>query len=133
MDQLKESPEYVVVPREQVMLIDRVVEKLKNNQSGMVESPDDWEAVMMLFDLFRMEHPAHYNNFVETMKGYRVATKDTKAIIRDEAGDMVQHVLEVPERFHNYMHAMFPNQKWDRKFTNKLVQALPILKVSDIL
>jgi hypothetical protein len=133
MDALKESAEYVVVPREQVMVIDKVIEKLKHNNSGLVESPDDWEAVVLLFDLFRIEHPAHYRNFVETMKNYRLATKDTNAIIKDESGDMVQHVLEVPERFHNYMHAMFPTQKWDRKFTNKLIQALPILKVSGSL
>lgn len=130
---LKDEVEYKVVPRPQAMLIDRVVEKLKHNTSGTVESENDWEAVVMLFDLFRMEHPGHYAHFVETMKQYRFATMSTNAIIKDGEGDMVQHMLEVPERFHQYMHSMFPNQKWDKKFIMKLTRELPILKVAENL
>lgn len=133
MDTLNDNPEYVVVPRAKVMLIDRVVDKLKDNQSGMVETQNDWDAVALLFELFRIEHPAHYNWFVETMKQYRVATKDTNAIIKDDAGDSMQHMLEIPEMFHAYMHRMFPNQKWDKKFLRRLTSELPILKVSENL
>ena len=133
MDMLNEKAEYVVVPRPQLMLIDRIVEKLKNNNSGLVETENDWEAVVMLFDLFRMEHPAHFANFVETMKRYRQETSSNHAIIKDDAGDMVQHMLEVPEMFHQYIHYMFPNQKWDKKFIMKLTRELPILKVTDEL
>lgn len=130
---LREKPEYVVVPRPQAMLIDKVVDKLKNNNSGLVESEDDWEAVVMLFDLFRIEHPEHFAHFVETMKQYRYATSSTNAIIKDGEGDMVQHMLEVPEKFHQYMHYMFPNQKWEKKFIMKLTRVLPVLKVTDNL
>lgn len=133
MDMLRDEPEYVVVPRQQAMLVDRIVEKLKHNDSGTVQTENDWEAVVMLFDLFKMEHPAHYAHFVETMKQYRFATMSTNAIIKDDSGDMVQHMLEVPERFHQYMHSMFPNQKWDKKFIMKLTRELPILKVADEL
>lgn len=133
MSMLKENLEYKVVPREQLMLIDRIVDKLKENSYGTVETPNDWEAVVMLFELFRMEHPAHYAHFVESMKQYRQNTAHTNAIIKDEAGDMVQHMLEVPEKFHHYMHSMFPQQKWDRKFIIKLTRELPILKVTDNL
>lgn len=130
MNELKDQAEYVVVPREQLMLIDRVVEKMKHNVGGVVESPSDWEAVVLLFDLFRKEHPGHYAHFVETMKQYRLATISNNAIIKDDSGDLVQHMLEVPEVFHQYMHYMFPNQKWDKKFIKKLTSELPILKVS---
>lgn len=133
LSNLNENPEYVAVPREQVMVIDRIVEKLKNNESGTVESPDDWDAVVLLFDLFRLEHPGHYNWFVETIKQHRVATIGNHGIIKDDSGDMVQHMLEIPEVFHQYMHRVFPNQKWDRKFIRKLTLELPILKVSDEL
>lgn len=133
MSDLKDELEYKVVPREQLMLIDRIVDKLKENGYGTVETLNDWEAVVMLFDLFRMEHPAHYANFVETMKNYRLNTAGTNAIIKDDAGDMVQHMLEVPEKFYQYMYTLFPNQKWDRKFILKLTRELPILKVTEKL
>lgn len=124
---------YVTAPREQMQLIDKVVEKLRNNQSGMVETEDDWAAVKLLFDLFRKEHPGHYEWFVEEIKKFRVATVSTHGIIKDESSDMVQHMLEIPEIFHAYIHKMFPNQKWDRTFIRKLSQELPILKVADKL
>jgi hypothetical protein len=133
MSMLNEKPQYVLVPRPQLMLIDRIVEKLKDNTSGVVETQNDWEAVVMLFDLFRSEHPAHFAHFVETMKQYRLNTSHNNAIIKDDSGDMVQHMLEVPEMFHQYMHYMFPNQKWEKKFIMKLTRELPILKVAEKL
>lgn len=133
LDTINEKPEYYVLPRQQVTLIDKIVEKLKNNTSGLVENEFDWEAVVLLFELFKVEHPAHYENFIEMIKQYRIATTSTHAIIKDEQGDMVQHMLEVPEVFHNYIHQTFPNQKWDKKFIKKLTSELPILKVTDVL
>jgi hypothetical protein len=133
MDNFNEQPEYVVVPRAKMQIIDRVVEKLKNNESGLVETQNDWDAVVLLFDLFRVEHPEHYAWFIETMKQYRAGTTHNNAIVKDDDGDMVQHMLEVPEAFHIYMHRMFPRQKWDKKFIRKLTSELPILKVADKL
>lgn len=133
MNELNDTPEYVTVPRQQVMVIDKIVEKLKNNQSGTVESQDDWDAIVLLFDLFKLEHPLHYQSFIETIKEYRKATSSNHGIIRDDAGDMVQHMLEIPEVFHSYVHRIFPTQKWDRKFIKKLTSELPILKISDTL
>jgi len=133
MDNFNEQPEYVVVPRAKMQIIDRVVEKLKNNESGLVETQNDWDAVVLLFDLFRVEHPEHYAWFIETMKQFRAGTTHNNAIVKDDDGDMVQHMLEIPEVYHNYMHTMFPRQKWDKKFIRKLTSELPILKVADKL
>jgi hypothetical protein len=129
MDNLRETPEYVTVPRPQLMLIDKIVEMLKNNETGRVESENDWKAVVLMFELFKLEHPRHYEHFLETIKQFRIATIGNKGIIKDDSGDMVQHVLEVPETFHGYIHSMFPNQKWDKNFTNKLSSELPIFRV----
>lgn len=132
LDNINEQPEYYVLPRQQVELIDKIVEKLKGNTSGTVETESDWQAVILMFELFRIEHPAHFAHFVETMKLYKKETEGTHAIIKDESGDMVQHVLEVPEAFHGYIHQMFPYQKWDRKFTKRLTSELPILRTHNL-
>ena len=124
---------YVTAPRQQMQIIDKVVEKLKHNESGTVETENDWDAVKLLFDLFRLEHPGHYEWFVEEIKKYRTATISNNAIIKDGAGDMVQHMLEIPEVFHAYIFKMFPNQKWNKEFILKLSKELPILKVANKL
>jgi hypothetical protein len=125
--------DYFSVPRKQLVIIDKVVEKLKDNKTGVVESPSDWEAIVLLFELFSVDHPEHYAHFVELMKKYRSATTFNNSIVDDGQGDKVQHMLEIPEMFYNYIYKMFPNQKWDRKFLNKLAKELPILKMSDNL
>jgi hypothetical protein len=123
----------VAVPRKQMEIIDKVAILLKDNITYTIDTENDWEAVRLLFDLFRMEHPGHYEWFVEEIKKFRLATIGNKGIIKDNAGDMVQHMLEIPEIFHAYMFKMFPNQKWDRKFITKLASELPILKVANKL
>jgi len=125
--------EYVIAPRQQVQIIDKVIDKLKLNTTGLVETQNDWEAILLLFDLFKIEHPEHFNQFVEIMKIYKKETTTNNAIVKDGEGDMVQHMLEVPEMFYMYINKMFPNQKWDKKFILKLSSELPILKTTDTL
>lgn len=125
--------EYVIAPRQQVQVIDKIIDKLKFNTTGVVETENDWQAIVLLFDLFRIEHPEHFDNFVELMKKYKQATAGNNSIVKDGAGDMVQHMLEIPEMFYMYIYRMFPNQKWDKKFILKLSRELPILKTTDNL
>ena len=130
MDGLKDQVEYVIAPREQVMIIDKIVELVKDSQ-GVVETSNHWKAISLMFDLFRKEFPAHYDAFVEEIKQYRLATASNKGIIKDDAGDSIQHQMEIPERFFQYVRAIFPDQKWDREFLKKLAQELPIFKVTE--
>jgi hypothetical protein len=132
-DAFLDKPEYVAVSPTKLKLVDAIVDKLKYNDYQTVESDRDWEAVVLMFELFKVEYPDHYNWFVEKIKFYRQATEDTHGIIKDDAGDSMQHQLEIPEGFHMYVHTLFPNQKWDKKFVRRLTKELPIFKVSDTL
>lgn len=128
-----DKPEYVAVSPNKLKLVDAIVYKVRHNTSGTVESDQEWEAIVLMFELFKLEYPEHYDWFVDKIKFYRQATQDTHGIIKDESGDSMQHQLEIPEGFHMYVHTMFPNQKWDRKFVRRLIKELPILKISDTL
>jgi hypothetical protein len=132
-DVFLDKPEYVAVSPMKLKIVDAIVDKLKHNTSGMVESDTEWEAVVLMFELFKVEYPDHYEWFVEKIKFYRQATDGTHGIIKDDSGDSMQHQLEIPEGFHMYVHTMFPNQKWDKKFVKRLIRELPILKISDKL
>jgi hypothetical protein len=130
-DVFLDKPEYVAVSPTKLKLVDEIVFKVRHNTSGTVESDQEWEAIVLMFKLFTIEYPEHYEWFIDKIKFYRNATQDTHGIIKDESGDSMQHQLEIPEGFHMYVHTMFPNQKWDKKFVRRLISELPILKISD--
>lgn len=132
-DVFLDKPEYVAVSPTKLKLVDAIIEKLKHNTSGTVESDREWEAIVLMFELFKVEYPEHYQWFLNKIHEYRQATRDTHGIIKDDSDDSMQHQLEIPEGFHMYVHRMFPNQKWDKKFVRRLIRELPILKVSDTL
>lgn len=46
---------------------------------------------------------------------------------------MIQHQLEIPEKFAELIWAIFPDQKFDRDFVRGLSKTLPILKVASKL
>lgn len=132
-DVFLDKPEYVAVSPAKLKLVDEIVYKVRHNTSGTVESDTEWEAIVLMFELFKIEYPEHYDWFVDKIKFYRQATQDTHGIIKDESGDSMQHQLEIPEGFHMYVHTMFPNQKWDKKFVRRLIKELPILRISETL
>ena len=132
-DVFLDQPEYVAVSPAKLKLVDAIVEKLKHNTTGMVENDGEWEAIVLMFELFKIEYPEHYQWFLNKIYEYRQATRDTHGIIHDDSDDSMQHQLEIPEGFHMYIHKMFPNQKWDKKFVRRLIRELPILKVADNL
>ena len=127
-----EEINYVQAPREQVMIIDKIV-KLVKDSNGTVESSNHWKALELMFELFEKEFPDHYQAFVEEIKVFRNSTEGNNGIIKDGKGDSMQHQLEIPERFYQYVKAIFPNQLWDRTFFKKLSNQLPIFKVSNNL
>ena len=132
-DVFLDKPQYIAVPPKKVALVDNIVHKLRHNTSGTVESDLEWEAVVLMFELFKVEYPEHYEWFQNKITEYRRVTDSSKGIVKDESGDSMQHQLEIPEGFHMYVHTMFPNQKWDKKFVRRLIKELPILKVADKL
>lgn len=127
------QPEYVAVSPIKLRLVDEIVHKIRFNTTGTVETNEEWEAIVLMFELFKVEYPEHFEWFLEKIKQYRELTDSTHGIIKDESSDGMQHQLEIPEGFYMYAHKMFPNQKWDKKFINRLIQELPILKVADKL
>jgi len=130
MDQFRDKVEWATVPRLQADIIDKVV-SLTSNNLGYVETENDWKAILLLFELFKIEHPSHFIDFNKNMAQYKKLTADTHAIIKDDNGDMVQHMFEIPEIFYTYVITTFPLQKWDKDFCRKLAKELPILKVTE--
>lgn len=119
---------YVEVPRRKVQIIDRLVE-LSKNSGTTIESEKDWEIVEKLFDFFKSEFPEDYQHFLIGISQMRSNYSYGKAFIKEGSG-MMQHQMEIPEKFAELIYAIFPDQKFDRDFVRGLAKTLPILKVA---
>lgn len=119
---------YVEVPRRKVQIIDRLVE-LSKNSGTTIESEKDWEIVEKLFEFFKTEFPEDYAYFLQGIAQMRRDHNYGTAMIK-EGDSMVQHQMEIPEKFAELIYAIFPDQKFDRDFVRGLAKTLPILKVA---
>ena len=119
---------YVEVPRRKVELIDKLVE-LSKNSGTTIESEKDWEIVAKLFEFFKAEFPEDYAYFLQGIAQIKREHNYGKAFIKQGSG-MMQHQMEIPEKFAELIYAIFPDQKFDRDFVRGLARTLPILKVA---
>ena len=122
---------YVEVPRRKVEIIDKLVE-LSKNSGTTIESEKDWEVVAKLFDFFKTEFPEDHYYFLQGIAHMRSQYDHGDAIIKEKGG-MIQHQLEIPEKFAELIYAIFPDQKFDRDFVRGISKTLPILKVASKL
>jgi hypothetical protein len=119
---------YVEVPRRKVQIIDALVE-LSKNSSTSIQTNKDWEIVEKLFEFFKTEFPEDYQHFLIGIAQIKRDHNYGKAFIK-EGESMVQHQMEIPEKFAELIYAIFPDQKFDRDFVRGLARTLPILKVA---
>jgi len=120
---------YVEVPRKKVEIVDKLVE-LSKNSGTTIESEHDWEIVAKLFEFFKVEFPEDYNEYLKSIAMLRSQHNYGNAIVKQGDG-MVQHQLEIPEKFAELIWAIFPDQKFDRDFVRGLSKTLPILRVAN--
>jgi hypothetical protein len=123
---------YVEVPRPIYQDVDAVIEAGKHTSpTGQVETEQDWDVLISLYKLWRKYYPNHYQAFKQHLEIYRELNREDLGIKKDKGGGMIQHRLEIPERFHEMLTAFFPNIKYDRKFIKTLLYKLPEFRVSD--
>ena len=119
---------YVEVPRKKVEMIDKLVE-LSKNSGTTIEDEKDWEIVAKLFEFFKVEFPEDHYYFLQGIAQIKSNYNHGTAMVKQGDG-MVQHQLEIPEKFAELIYAIFPDQKFDKDFVRGLAKTLPILKVA---
>lgn len=117
-------------PEHIVKAVDYVVDIAKKNGSkDYVQTSADWATIREVFNLYAKMYPQHFAEFAKGIREFRKVEYDHG--IGGDKGARIQHVLEVPEKFHAMLKAIFPMQKWDRKFTLRLAKECPALKPID--
>lgn len=110
-----------------VMAVDYLVDIAKKNGSkDYVQTSADWDTIRSIFALYAKMYPDHFQEFMKGIKQFR--QMEQAHGVGGDKGARIQHVLEVPDKFHHMVRIIFPLQKWDRKFTLRLAKECPALK-----
>jgi hypothetical protein len=121
---------YVTVSANKLKSVERIVE-LARGRPNFVDGEKDWEIIWELFTLWYNEYPEQYDAFQKSIAELRRELKNNNGIIKENGTDIWQRQLEVPMTFHSMIRAVYPDQKWDRKFTKEIAKRIPIIKVPD--
>jgi hypothetical protein len=122
--------QYVAVSAKKLETVERIVELAKGRPT-FIDGDKDWEVVWELFVLWYTEYPEQYDAFQQSVAAIRTNLKDSNGMIKEDGADLWQRQLEIPVTFYNMIKAIYPDQKWDRKFVTGIAKRIPILKVAD--
>lgn len=124
------EPHYIQVPKRKLDTVDKIVELAKGRPT-YVDGDKDWEVIWELFVLWYTEYPDQYDAFQRSVAELRRELKNPNGMFREDGSDLWQRQLEIPVTFYSMIKAIYPDQKWDRKFVRGLAMRIPILKVAD--
>lgn len=112
-----------------VMFVDSLIKLHKEGACNEVVKQDkDWDVVKAAFEYFAKRWPGEFTEFKDSMNLIR-QTRKNKA--KSESGE-IMYVGALPLRFERIVKIMFPSQQIDKRFIWKLVQKMPIFRVTGI-
>lgn len=122
--------EYVALSATKLAKVEKIVAMAKGRPT-FVDGEKDWEIIWELFVLWYEEYPEEYDHFQKSIAELRANLKDKDGMIKEKGSDLWQIQLEVPMTFHTMIRAIYPDQKWDKKFTREIAKRIPVIKVPD--
>lgn len=110
--------------RADVQAVDKLIELAQGNRDVVV-TDSDWRLVEIIFQFFMERWPAEFQAFYESIPDIR-GTRRSGGYSKTKE---LKYVGALPERFMRLVKVIFPYQQYDKKFVNKLVKRIPLLKV----
>ena len=107
-----------------VQTIDALV-KLAKPCGKIIKTEYDWTVLEQTIRVWQTLYPQESEMFYKSMKKWWANTKRL-GVSKEKGGAMVQHKLEVPQKLYQMIEAIFPNQKWDKKFVEKFAKRFRI-------
>lgn len=125
--------EWTPFEKELVFFIDNLLELHKRRGSPpQVSSETDWQTLEYILKGFETLYPQLSYDFYNNMREWR-RLSSAHGISREKGGALIQHKLEVPEKVYNMIKIVFPQQKWDKKFSEKFARRFSSLTGTDAL
>jgi hypothetical protein len=110
--------------RADVQAVDKLIELAKGYRD-VVKSEEDWRLVEIIFQFFMQRWPKEFHEFYSAIPSIRSTRRD-KGYSKSKE---IKYVGALPYRFERLVKVIFPYQAFDKKFANKLVKRIPLLKV----
>lgn len=122
--------EYVAMSAAKLAKVEKIIAMAKGRPT-FVDGEKDWEIIWEIFVLWYSEYPEQYDEFQKNMADIRRNLKNSNGMFKEGGSDLWQIQLETPGLLHTMIKAIYPDQKWDKKFVRELAKRVPILKVAD--
>ena len=118
--------EYLAVGKSDIEAIDYLIKISKGAKS--VKTASAWGVVAKVFEFWTRRWPNEWNEFASSIKDIKATRlrKDGKS-----KGGGIKYIGALPLRFERLIKAVFPEQKFDKKFVYKLVKNIEIIKVGE--
>jgi hypothetical protein len=94
-----------------------------------VKTLSDWGVVAKIVEFWSRRWPTEWSEFVGQMKDIKDsrARKDGYSKVKGREG--TRYMAAIPLRLMKLIKIIFPNQQWDRTFTNKFMDNIKIVRV----
>lgn len=120
---------YKRYPKHVVEGVDYLV-RLSRGRTDVVTS-DDWVLVAKIVEFWSRMYPQEWSDYIASMnmiKGTR-ARKDGYS--REKGREGVRYLAAVPERLMRLIKVVFPQQQWNREFTEKFTGNIKVSRVGE--
>jgi hypothetical protein len=96
-----------------------------------VETSDDWVIIAKLFEFYTRKWPLEWDNFVKEIKKTRATRARKDGYSREHGKDGTRYLASVPLYLMKLIKIIFPEQQWDREFTDKFINNIKITRVGE--
>lgn len=104
----------------------------KNGSKDQVETSYDWNTLDFMYKGWKILYPKTSKEFEDHMREWRRYSNHL-GISKEKGGAMLQHKFNLPMPLYQMIDAIFPKQKWDKKFVDEFARRFAMFAGSDNL
>lgn len=125
------ADDYVPYEGHIVAVVDKLMEMAKKRgYPTHVSTEEDWLLVEQIIKMWATLYPEQSEEFWKSQQ-YKKSIQKNEFASNKEGEALVRHLVEIPQKLWDLIHAVFPQQKaQDKKFALKFGQRLPAFRWS---
>lgn len=126
------SFDYVMKPvkRADIEAVD-YLNKIAGGQHSTVETVSDWGIVAKILEFWCRRWPSEWQEFAKSMSEIRATRARKDGYSREQGRHGVRYLGAIPLRLMRLIKVIFPDQQWNREFTDKFTNNIKITKVGE--
>ncbi len=118
--------------KKDVEAVDYLV-RISQGANPAVETLNDWGILSKVFEFWTRRWPHEWHEFVTSIKEIRATRARKDGYSKQKGRSGVRYLGALPPRLMRLIKIVFPQQQWDREFTEKFTNNIKITKVGEKL